>query len=51
MEDWLKKCLQIAEENELEIYLDIVRTEKEEFLYHKERMSATLEDEKPVTPE
>jgi WD40 repeat protein len=51
MEDWLKKCLQIAEENELEIYQDIVRTEKEEFLYHKERMSSILEAEKPVTPE
>jgi hypothetical protein len=51
MEDWLKKCLHLAEERELKTIQDIVRAEKEEFLYHKKRMSSILEADKPVTPE
>jgi len=51
MEDWLKKCLHLAEEKELKTYQEIVRAEKEEFLYHKKRMSSILDAEKPVTPE
>ncbi len=51
MEEWLKKCLLIAEEKELLKYQDIVCTEEEAFSHHKERLSSILDAEKPVSPE
>jgi len=51
MEIWLDRCLKIAEENNLKIYLELTHKEKNIFLQHRERISSLLEGEGAIPQE
>lgn len=51
METWLDRCLNIADENKLEIYLELIHKEKNTFLQHREQISSLLKAERAVSQE
>jgi tetratricopeptide (TPR) repeat protein len=51
METWLDRCLQIADENELKIFMELIQKEKNIFLQHRDQISSLLEAERAVSPE
>ncbi len=51
VEEWLNKCSRIAEENNLVIYRELALKEIDTLSIHKQRVSAILKIEKPITPE
>ncbi|MHA2364636.1 MAG: WD40 domain-containing protein [Candidatus Hodarchaeales archaeon] len=51
VEEWIEKCLDVAEKANLQRYLNIAQKERTIYLEHKKRIMSLIETEKALSPE